>query len=424
MNAYEFLYLINSIIIIAVSCIFAYQLAFTLIGLFIKTKKYPETTIRGRYAFIIAARNEDNVIGQLIESIFQQKYPRNLIDVYVVADNCTDQTAQVARQNGAVVYERFNKEFVGKGYALDFLFTKILTQHADKQYDAFLIFDADNILTPTYLHEMNKAYQAGEKILTSYRHSKNWHENWLSSGYGLNFMRECRFIHHPRSFLHTSSFVSGTGFLISSEIIKNENGWKYQLLTEDIEFSLKALLNGYKVGFCYDAIFYDEQPTTFMVSWNQRLRWCKGFYQCFGKYGFSLFKGIFDKTHPIFTCYDILVWVSPLPLTSFVWSVIFNICLLTHHLIDDDYPISAWLSSTTSIVAFAFLFTWLLALLVVIKEYRRIGGTLFQKLKAIFTFPFFILTYIPLGIIALFKHVSWTPIKHNCTISVKEIDTI
>ncbi len=70
-----------------------------------------------RFAVLVAARNEEAVIGQLIESIQMQDYPSELVDVYVVADNCDDSTASVAREKGAFVYERFNKVHVGKGYA-------------------------------------------------------------------------------------------------------------------------------------------------------------------------------------------------------------------------------------------------------------------------------------------------------------------
>ena len=109
-----------------------------------------------RYGVVIAARNESMVIGNLIRSIQNQTYPSKLIDIFVVADNCTDNTAQIARQLGAVVYERFNKEQVGKGYALDFAFRHIAQDYGANYHDAYLIFDADNLLDSHYSDEMNE----------------------------------------------------------------------------------------------------------------------------------------------------------------------------------------------------------------------------------------------------------------------------
>ena len=121
--------------------------------------------------------------------------------------------------------------------------------------------------------------------------------------------------------LNNSCAVSGTGFLISSEIIDKNNGWKYHLLTEDIEFTIDSIINGEKIGYCNSACFYDEQPTSFRDSWNQRMRWSKGFYQVFFKYGYNLFKSIFKNRD--FSCYDMFMTISPMMLISIVM-ILFN----------------------------------------------------------------------------------------------------
>ena len=133
-----------------------------------------------RYAVLISARNEQNVIGHLLDSINAQDYPKNLVTVFVVADNCTDDTARVAREHGAVVYERFNRVKVGKGYALNELLGHI-EQDYGRVFDAFMVFDADNLLEPNYITEMNRTFSDGYEIITSYRNSKNYADNWVSS---------------------------------------------------------------------------------------------------------------------------------------------------------------------------------------------------------------------------------------------------
>lgn len=179
----------------------------------------------------------------------------------MVADNCTDDTAQVSRGPGAIVYERFNQHKKGKGYALDYLFRTLAHEGRD-QYDGYLIFDADNLVDPNFVSEMNKVFDSGNYgAITCYRNSRNFGANWISAGYAIWFLREARFLNFPRMLLGSNCHVSGTGFLISADVIRENGGWPYHLLTEDIEFSVSCALKGRRIGYCDKAVIYDEQPT-------------------------------------------------------------------------------------------------------------------------------------------------------------------
>ena len=270
----------NCIISVIFTLCYAYQFFYIFVGLLKKPLKFIAKK-QHRYAVVVSARNESGVIGNLINSIRSQNYPSDLVDIFVIADNCTDNTAEVARNAGAIVYERFNKEQVGKGYALDWLFKIIDKEHADKNYEAYMIFDADNVLDPNFIKEMNKVFDNGYRIITSYRNSKNYDTNWISAGYSLWFLREARYLNNARMHLGTSCAVSGTGFLVSADVIRENGGWIHHLLTEDIEFTTDSIIKGEKIGYCANAVLYDEQPTAFNQSYTQRLRWAKGFYQVF-----------------------------------------------------------------------------------------------------------------------------------------------
>ena len=170
---------------------------------------------------------------------------------------------------------------------------------ASDPYDAFFVFDADNKLDKHYIGEMNKGFQAGFKILTSYRNSVNLSDNWVSSGSALWFIRESRFVSASRMWLGNSCHVGGTGFMFSQEIMRRNNGWKFHLLTEDLEFTMDSVLHGDRIGYCGTAILYDEQPVTFAQSWRQRLRWSKGFLQVFRYYKELYTKlGLYDQVQP------------------------------------------------------------------------------------------------------------------------------
>ena len=245
-----------------------------------------------RFAAIVAARNEEGVIGELLESLQKQNYPGELLDLYVVADNCTDGTAAAARRAGAVVYERFDQTRKGKGYAMDYLFKRLKEEGRDG-YDGYFVFDADNLVDPDFVSEMNRTFDRGYDAVTCYRNSKNFGDNWISAGYSIWFLREARFLNFPRTLLGTNCHVSGTGFLVSARVIEENGGWPFHLLTEDIQFSVDCAIRGRSIGYCDTAVVYDEQPTTFRQSWTQRLRWSKGFYQVDREYTLPLLRGCF-----------------------------------------------------------------------------------------------------------------------------------
>ena len=176
------LQIINLAIMLAFFLCYSYQFFYIPVAWWKKDSPHRETTPH-RIAVLIAARNEQAVIGNLIDSIKAQDYPAEYVDIFVVADNCTDLTGTVAGAHGATVYFRSNTAQVGKGYALQYLLRCIEDDYAP--FDGYLVLDADNILAPNYITEINKTFSDGYEIITSYRNSKNYGDNWISAGYAL-----------------------------------------------------------------------------------------------------------------------------------------------------------------------------------------------------------------------------------------------
>lgn len=419
---------INSILYIALTVLYFYQFIYIVIALIGDKKKKLDTYEAKKlhkFAFIIAARNEQAVIGNLINSIKQQNYPAELIDVIVVADNCTDDTAQIAREHGAICYERFNNMLVGKGYALDYCFNKIVEQFGDyTAYDGYFIFDADNVIDKNYVKEMNKVFDRGYNVITSYRNSKNYDTNWITSGYSLWFIHEAKYLNNPRMMLKTSCAVSGTGFLVNSSIIKKNNGWKFNLLTEDIQFSVVNILEGEKIGYCESAMFYDEQPTTFKQSWNQRMRWSKGFYQVMFRYGRELIAMMFKKREMFVSCYDMFMTLAPATLLS-IGCILLNLIFLAYGA-TDVHMLRRILPGTLGSIAFAgvnfYLLMFSIGFITLVTEWNKILAPANKKIKSLFTFPLFMITYVPISLVALVKKVEWKPIAHSISKSVEEIE--
>jgi len=418
----SFVDIFNFSVFLAFTICYAYQLFYIFNVL---TTKPRELTAKKnhRYAVLISARNESAVIGNLIHSIKVQNYPAELIDIFVVADNCTDNTAEIAEEAGAIVFRRFNDQLIGKGYALDYCIKAILAQYADRGYEAYFVFDADNVLDVNYFREMNKTFDNGAVASTSYRNSKNYDSNWISAGYATWFLREAKFLSQARLNLNTSCAISGTGFFISAEIINKVGGWKWHLLTEDIEFSTSSIIDGVRISYCPTAVLYDEQPITFRDSWNQRFRWAKGFYQVFGKYAGGLVKGIFtQKKGYRFACYDMLMTISPAMLLTII-SVLFNATILVMGL-TGFMSTGVMVASSVSSLAFCMLsyvvVMFMFGVLTTFVEWDSIRSTTGKKIRYMFTFPLFMLTYIPIALVALVKKAEWKPIKHTIAMSAEE----
>lgn len=422
MAALSFVDIFNFCVFVAFTCCYTYQLFYVFVVL---TRKAPKAEAKKnhKFAVMIAARNESAVISDLLGSIKMQNYPQELIDIYVIADNCTDDTAAIARNAGATVFTRFNSEQVGKGYALDYGLKSIWKEFPGKGYEAYFVFDADNVLDVNYFREMSATFDGGAKASTSYRNSKNFDSNWISAGYGIWFLREAKFLNQARLTLNTSCAVSGTGFFIAADILENAGGWKWHLLTEDIEFSASSITDGIRIAYCPTAVLYDEQPTTFRDSWNQRFRWAKGFYQVFWHYAGGLFKGIFKNERGYrFACYDMLMTISPGMLLSII-SIIFNAIIVVlgfMGVMSTGIAIASSLSSIFFCLFNYFMFMFVFGVLTTFVEWDSIRAKTSRKILYMLTFPLFMLTYIPIALVALVKKATWKPIKHTISVDVSD----
>jgi len=452
-----------------ITSLFAFRKIFSYIGIFF-TRKFPEAKKLHKYAILIAARNEETVLGNLIDSIRQQDYPAELIDIFVVADNCTDNTAQVARDGGAYCYERNDKEHRTKGFALQYLVECIREDFGIDSYEGYFIFDADNLLKQDFVRHMNNSFDAGEKIVTSYRNTKNFDDNWISASYGIHWLRSVRTEHRGRSLLHLATRIQGTGFLFSWEIIKN--GWPYTSLTEDRAFCADAVANGYKISYNNKAEFFDEQPTDLKIALRQRLRWAKGHLQAFTETGPKLllhvfytggaanrlmppgtpwWKRLYNNLRLRFMSYDMFAFVVPLTvfhsfrrLLNYILRgiLIFTVGIYIRTtrwghkwfttlfewigldiLEREGFPaLALMLALALTYTAATFIKNALLAAYIFIVEHKRIMPIKwYKKIWFCITFPIFDYIGRFAMLFALFMKIEWKPIPHKCNVDIAEL---
>ncbi len=258
----------------------AYVLITALLG-FIPKKEVKFLTPKHRFAILVAAHNEEQVIEHLVENLKIIDYPKELYDIYVVADNCTDSTAELARNAGAIVYERTNKTERGKGYAVEWMLNNLFK--LEKTYDAVVFFDADNLVHPRFLTEMNSRLEQGEEVIQGFIDAKNPNDTWISGTFAIAFWLVNHLWSLSKYRLGLSAVLGGTGMCISFATLQRF-GWGATSLVEDMEFTMKVLVEGTKTSWNHDAIVYDEKPLTFWQSWKQRKRWSQGHFDVAHRY--------------------------------------------------------------------------------------------------------------------------------------------
>lgn len=412
----DFVHTFNTVIGIVFFLCYFYQFAYIAVP-FLKKREPHKPEKEHSFAALICARNEEAVIGQLLASLREQDYPSQRVHIFVVADNCTDATAQAAREGGATVYERFNTRQVGKGYALDFLLG-CMERDYPEGFDAYLVFDADNVLSRNYLTEMNRTFSDGYEVITSYRNSKNYGSNWISAGYALWFLRDSSFLNRARMRLHTSCTVSGTGYLFSRRVLEQMGGWPFHLLAEDLEFTTWLVIHGQKVAYCETAVLYDEQPVRFAQSCRQRMRWARGFLQIIGKYGLRLLRSIFSSN--FLSAYDVTMTIMPAYVLSVAAAAV-NGGALVWNVLHGNADALYILAGLWGLFEGVYLTMFVLGAITTVCEWKNIYCPAGKKLWYTITFPLFMVTYIPISIAALFTRVTWKPIRHTQSKTLEEI---
>lgn len=408
---------INSALVLLFCALSAYQYLYILVSILFPARRFTAENDK-RFAVLICARNEETVIAQLIDSIHKQTYPADLIDIFVLADNCTDRTEEIAQACGAHTYVRQNTQKIGKGYALDFLFRALREEYGDTYYDGYFVFDADNLLAPDYIEQMNTVFSNGFRVVTGYRNSKNLGKNWVTAGYGIMFLREARHMNNARMILHTCSNISGTGFLVHRDIINEIDGWPYHTLTEDLEFTMDRVAEGERIGYCHDAVFYDEQPTTFVQSWHQRIRWSKGFMQAALKRGGKVLRGMF-RPQSAFPCFDEVMSTLPTLLLSVFATV--SIISMVGAVFTGQVGFLHFLAAFGAYLLGIYGVNYFLGLLTVITEWKKMHCPAWKKIFYTFTFPIFMITNIPITIASLFCRSRWKQIVHSDSKTIAEL---
>ena len=397
-----------------------YMLYFGAVALFgfKKRRAVPRTAPKTKFACVVAARNEEAVIANLVHSLRRQNYPPELFDIIVAPNNCTDDTAGAAQAAGATLYAP-RGEIHSKGDVLREVVDHVVLAGG---YDAMCVFDADNLVHPDFLARMNDAVCAGHVAVQGFRDSKNPEQSAISGCYSICYWMLNRFYNSARSALGLSALVNGSGFTATAGLLRELGGWNTVTMTEDYEFSAQCALRGHRVAFQPEAVIYDEQPLTFRQSWRQRRRWTTGSLQGLQVYGGLLFRETVLRRSAV--CFDMtMTFLTPfVPLASTVLGIAGAALVLVGHGVAFGGILLSGLRAAALMLGVGAAGTVLgtsfaAALTVVLKK-----GSLRGVIKGVATFWLFALSHMALTLLSFVKKErTWRPIAHTNTARIEDL---
>ncbi len=366
------------------------------------------------FCVLIPARYESKVIEGLLKSIKNQTHKVKMTDVYVVVESEKDETVNICKKYNATVFIRKELHLKRKGYALDEVVKYILS--GKKRYDAYFIFDADNVLDKDYFKNMIPVFDKGYDLATGYRNCKNGNDSVVAASSALTFSLVNEVFNDNKNKQTRNITFSGTGFYIRGYLIEKWQGYPFHTLTEDYELSSYATLNNLTTYYNTKSVFYDEQPVKFKNTINQRIRWIRGYFDVRRMYQKKMLLSLDRKDRNfgskldesfgiipyIFMVVGLLVWFL-----SIIFFIVYNLFLNKEILRTHVFELLIYF-------VILYLALFIMTLVIVIIEGNKIDLSLKTKIKVLFYNPIFMISYVPCAIKALTaKEVKWTKVEHG-----------
>jgi cellulose synthase/poly-beta-1,6-N-acetylglucosamine synthase-like glycosyltransferase len=397
---------------IILALIGVYQLVLTFFGWF-RAKRKTRFAPQKSFAILVAAHNEEKVVGALLENLKRLNYPKELYDVMVICDNCSDGTADIARSHGVYAFERHNPTLRGKGYGIEWMLKELWK--LPRSYDGIVMFDADNLVEQDFLMHMNDDLCSGHRVIQAYLDTKNPHDSWITSAYAISYWYCNRLWQLPRTNLKLANYLGGTGMCFETALLK-EMGWGATSLVEDLEFTMRCVNRGIYPYFDYDAKVYDEKPLGFKASARQRLRWMQGHFDVARRYFLPLlWKGLKEANWAKTDTAIYALNVYNLFLGGLITIVLY---------VDQFRPGDPYFTSLFQDAPWFFGVLYLLNLLVfplalfMEKAPKKVW-------KALVTFPVFLISWYPVTFYAFFtqNNKQWSHTQHTRVIRLEEVQS-
>ncbi|GIO52142.1 glycosyltransferase family 2 protein [Paenibacillus cineris] len=399
---------------VLLAAIGVYQFVFSILGLYRKKRKQHFEPTKS-FAVLVAAHNEEQVVGALMENLKQLNYPKELYDVFVICDNCTDGTARIVREHGMNACVRTNNNLRGKGYAIEWMLKELWAM--PRQYDAVVMFDADNLADTNFLREMNDDLCSGARVIQGYIDTKNPEDSWITAAYGISYWYINRLWQLSRHNMNMANFLGGTGMCFETNLLK-EMGWGATSLVEDLEFTMRSVKRGVYPKFNYDAKVFDEKPLTFKASARQRLRWMQGHFTVARRYFFPLiWQSIKERS------------IVKLDLALYGANV--YIVLLTFLMTATIWVDNTFFDGPNIANLYGYLPLWLSFVAIGANAFTFLAAMILEKVtfKKVYLylvlFPIYLISWYPITFYAFFtqNNKQWSHTQHTRVVRLEEVQS-
>ena len=232
----------------------------------------PRPTPTTRFRFVVPAHDEEQGITATVESLLAVDYPRDLFEVVVVADNCSDATADRARSAGARVIERQDRTKKGKGYALERAFDVLLDEGG---VDAVVVVDADTSVSPNLLRAVDLRVATGEVAMQAEYGVRNAEASWRTRLMTVAFSIFHGLRGNARERLGLSAGLRGNGMAFTTRALRDVPHQAYSLV-EDVEYGIRLGRAGHRVAHVHEARVFGDMVAGEQASRSQRKRWEDG----------------------------------------------------------------------------------------------------------------------------------------------------
>ncbi len=427
---FRVLSIVNYAILIVIAIPLLVQICYVLFC-FVKKKTWPKSDKKGRIAYLIPAHNEEDVIADTVKNVLGgQDYPKDKFDVFVVAHNCTDQTARIAREAGAIVLELNDPDPAHRMalYPLKHGIEHIINI-TDNPYDLVVHLDADNHINAQFSSLMNDAYQAGVDFARPYEGAKNAAQNFFTKACTMFYVFESRYGSRVRERLGLAAHVNGSGATMSVRMLKATGGYDCQTISDDAEYYFNRLLDGYKGHYVEDAVVSEDMPSSLKDTYNRNKRIGSGSVALLKPKLSKLLKKFF--TSGDLSCLEVVMSYSFLFFTVLlcVWFPLYYIyhftylafaayggmqlSLFTAALCQSILWNTLIVGGSILIGLFVF-FGYVQALFLVITDYKKIGAKKRSELiGAVLWFPFFLIVYSITICMGTMSKPTWGKAKRN-----------
>ena len=391
-----------------------------------RIKKAPHSDKLTKFAVLVPARNEGHVIGNIMKALKAQTYNPDYFDVWFIVESEDDPTIKQAQEYGYnhFVRDELTDKRKTKGFAIQECIRYFKNNNI--HYDAYMIFDADNVMDEDYLEQMNNLRQTGVEVGVGYRNFTNINTNWLTAGSAILFTYINSFTGKNRTIFFKKAVLCGTGYYINSDIIDEAGGWIFTGMTEDSE--LTVYCEYHNINMCYYPLinFYDEQSPSYRTNHAQHIRWIWGFFIDRRKFkkGGKMHSATSKALHRA-ALFDFNVSMIPLivcVVADFLVLIPAVVLMAISIYQKSEYMVP--MIQTTAIAAgFLYFIMMVAGAATIIHNFNRLKLKWWMIIVAIVTYPLYWVDIILAALHGLFvprRRKTWTPIKHSGKIDNKK----